>query len=134
MKAGEEDVIVPPFATGARGQFAVFGKPIAHSLSPRIHSAFARQLSIELDYHAIETSLGLRPGELDLEREVLRDFGNMSAPTALFVLPPLAAWAAYRLCKELSARDGLPVAEKVHWREIPGRLRHGVARPTEDAP
>ena len=57
MKAGEEDVIVPPFATGARGQFAVFGKPIAHSLSPRIHSAFARQLSIELDYHAIETSL-----------------------------------------------------------------------------
>lgn len=38
---------------------------------------------------AIETSLGLRPGELDLEREVLRDFGNMSAPTALFVLKML---------------------------------------------
>jgi len=49
---------------------------------------------------------------------------------ALFVLPPLAAWATYRLCKELAARDGLPVAEKVHWRQIPGRLRRGVDRPS----
>ena len=38
---------------------------------------------------AIETSLGLEPGLLDLEREVLRDFGNMSAPTVLFVLDRL---------------------------------------------
>ena len=38
---------------------------------------------------AIETALGLPPGELDLEREVLRDYGNMSAPTALFVLERL---------------------------------------------
>ena len=45
---------------------------------------------------------------------------------ALFLLPPAVAWATYRLCKELSARDGLPVADKVHWRDIPGRLRHGV--------
>jgi alkylresorcinol/alkylpyrone synthase len=35
---------------------------------------------------AIETALELPQGELNLEREVLRDFGNMSAPTALFVL------------------------------------------------
>ena len=49
---------------------------------------------------------------------------------ALFVLPPLAAWATYRLCKELAARDGLPVAEKVHWRQIPGRLRRGIDRPS----
>ena len=35
---------------------------------------------------AIETALKLNQGELNLEREVLRDFGNMSAPTVLFVL------------------------------------------------
>ena len=38
---------------------------------------------------AIETALHLDQGELNLEREVLRDFGNMSAPTALFVLERL---------------------------------------------
>ena len=40
---------------------------------------------------AIETALELHSGELDLERQVLRDFGNMSAPTALFVLERLTA-------------------------------------------
>ena len=35
---------------------------------------------------ALETSLDLGQGALDLEREVLADHGNMSAPTALFVL------------------------------------------------
>ena len=38
---------------------------------------------------AIETALKLNQGELNLEREVLRDFGNMSAPTVLFVLDRL---------------------------------------------
>jgi len=38
---------------------------------------------------AIETALKLNQGELNLEREVLRDFGNMSAPTVLFVLERL---------------------------------------------
>jgi len=35
---------------------------------------------------AIETALHLPQGELNFERDVLRDFGNMSAPTVLFVL------------------------------------------------
>jgi alkylresorcinol/alkylpyrone synthase len=35
---------------------------------------------------ALEGALGLDQGSLDVEREVLADFGNMSAPTALFVL------------------------------------------------
>jgi alkylresorcinol/alkylpyrone synthase len=35
---------------------------------------------------ALETGLDLGQGALDLEREVLADHGNMSAPTALFVL------------------------------------------------
>ena len=38
---------------------------------------------------AIEKALKLNQGELNLEREVLRDYGNMSAPTVLFVLDRL---------------------------------------------
>jgi alkylresorcinol/alkylpyrone synthase len=38
---------------------------------------------------AIETALGLPQGELNIEREVLNDHGNMSAPTVLFVLQRL---------------------------------------------
>jgi alkylresorcinol/alkylpyrone synthase len=38
---------------------------------------------------AIESALDLPQGELNLEREVLRDHGNMSAPTVLFVLERL---------------------------------------------
>src|SRR5678816_3867847 len=35
---------------------------------------------------AIEAAMSLPVGTLDLERDVLRDFGNMSAPTVMFVL------------------------------------------------
>jgi alkylresorcinol/alkylpyrone synthase len=38
---------------------------------------------------AIESALELNQGELNLEREVLRDYGNMSAPTVMFVLDRL---------------------------------------------
>ena len=38
---------------------------------------------------AIESALGLDRGTLDREREVLREYGNMSAPTVLFVLDRL---------------------------------------------
>ena len=40
---------------------------------------------------AIEAALELPPGTLDLERGVLRDYGNMSAPTVMFVLERLIA-------------------------------------------
>ena len=36
--------------------------------------------------HALEQAFGLAEGRLGSEREILRDFGNMSAPTVLFVL------------------------------------------------
>ena len=40
----------------------------------------------------------------------------------VFVLPVVSGWITYQLCKELSARDGVPIASKVDMREIPGRL------------
>jgi alkylresorcinol/alkylpyrone synthase len=40
---------------------------------------------------AIERSFGLDQGSLDHERGVLADFGNMSAPTALFILERVIA-------------------------------------------
>jgi shikimate dehydrogenase len=35
-------------------RYAVFGHPVAHTLSPRIHQAFARQFGIELQYEAMD--------------------------------------------------------------------------------
>ena len=34
-------------------KFAVIGSPIDHSLSPKIHSIFAKELGIEITYEAI---------------------------------------------------------------------------------
>ena len=42
-----------------RKRYAVFGHPVAHSLSPRIHAAFAKQAGVDMDYAAIDA------GDLD---------------------------------------------------------------------
>jgi ubiquinol-cytochrome c reductase cytochrome b subunit len=52
---------------------------------------------------------------------------------ALIIVPPIVAFAAYRLCKEMAARDGVPTASRVAWRDIPKNLRHGPPRATLDA-
>jgi ubiquinol-cytochrome c reductase cytochrome b subunit len=51
----------------------------------------------------------------------------------VLLAPPIVGWLTYRLCKELSARDGVPTASRVTVREIPGRLRRPPAPESSDA-
>lgn len=76
-------------------QFAVFGHPVAHSLSPHIHAAFARQLRIDLEYQAIDV-------EEDGFAEALRTFAAGNGIGANVTLP--LKEAAFALCAQVSER------------------------------
>lgn len=84
------DRAIPPFLT-------VHLRPVLDGLLDRLGTG--RTALDRLCFHpggakvveAIEQSLGLADGSLDLERAILRDHGNMSAPTILFLLDRLIA-------------------------------------------
>lgn len=61
-------------------RFAVFGHPVAHSRSPRIHATFGEQLGIELGYERIDAS----PEAFAQAARALHDEGaagaNVTAP------------------------------------------------------
>lgn len=48
------EAFLSEFRMPRSAQFAVFGHPIAHSLSPQIHRAFAQPFGIALDYRTID--------------------------------------------------------------------------------
>jgi shikimate dehydrogenase len=75
-------------------QVAVFGHPIAHSLSPRIHAAFARANAIDLEYRAIDAA----PEHF---RDQLASFHRDGGAGANITLPLKVQ--AYGYCGELSA-------------------------------
>lgn len=95
-------------ALPATTQLAVFGHPIAHSKSPRIHQAFGHQLGIDLRYQAIDVSDG------NLAAAVAR-FLQQGGSGANVTLP--FKQDAYRLCRALSdnARR-TQVVNTLHWR------------------
>lgn len=76
-------------------RYAVFGHPVLHSLSPKIHLAFARQSGIAIEYVAIES----RPGDFD---GTLSSFARSGGEGANVTLPHKQR--AAELCNLLSAR------------------------------
>ena len=114
-------------------RFAVFGDPIAHSLSPRIHAAFSQQTGIALSYVAI------RAPAATLESQ-LADFSRDGGAGANITLPLKSIVVS--LCAELSdfarrigAVNTLTRRLDGHWRgdntDGPGlvrdlKMRHGI--------
>ena len=79
------DRAIPPFAEKHVGA-AVSGILESADLdSPASTGSCATRAGVKV-IAAMERALGLDQGSLDIERDVLADNGNMSAPTALFVL------------------------------------------------
>jgi alkylresorcinol/alkylpyrone synthase len=83
------DRAIPPFATANMGA-AIEGILARHSIQMAEVDRFACHPGGAKVISALETALSLHQGTLDHERSVLSDYGNMSAPTALFVLDRLA--------------------------------------------
>ena len=75
--------------------FAIFGHPIAHSLSPKIHAAFAKQTGIEMDYAAID----IAPEGFT---QALQQFAERGGRGANITVPHKTAASA--LCGSLSER------------------------------
>ena len=74
---------------------AVFGHPVAHSLSPRIHAAFGKQAGIDLDYVAIDA----QPADF---ADALAAFAARGGNGANVTLP--LKEAAFALCADTSER------------------------------
>ena len=83
------DRAIPPFASANMGA-AVTGILQRHSIAMNQVDRFASHPGGAKVITALEGALSLGQGTLDHERSVLGDYGNMSAPTALFVLDRLA--------------------------------------------
>ena len=82
------DRSIPPFAEAEMGP-AVDGILARQGLVRSDIDRFACHPGGIKVVDALERALSLGQGSLDIEREVLNDYGNMSAPTALFVLDRL---------------------------------------------
>lgn len=76
-------------------RFALIGHPVAHSLSPRIHAAFARQAGIAMEYDLIDANAE----QFDA---TLADFTAQGGAGANVTLPHKARAAA--ICNRLSDR------------------------------
>ncbi len=81
--------------SSALARHALFGHPVTHSLSPRIHAHFGRQTGIALEYQAIDC----QPADFPAAIERFAAAGGSGANITL----PLKE-AAFALCSSLSER------------------------------
>lgn len=89
--------------------FAVFGSPIAHSLSPQIHEAFAAQCNIRICYEKILT----QKGQL---KEQLAQFKANQGVGANITLP--LKQEAFALCDKLTIRaKEAQAVNTLYWQE-----------------
>ncbi|MEO9077747.1 MAG: shikimate dehydrogenase [Rhodanobacter sp.] len=94
-------------------QFAVFGHPISHSLSPQIHRAFAGQFGINLDYRTIDAE----PAQF---RAAVQQFFADGGIGANVTLPHKTA--AFALAQEISVAASRASTANVLTRLPDGRL------------
>ncbi len=83
------------FSRRMNSRYALFGHPIAHSLSPLIHAQFAKQLGIAMEYVAIDVA----PDELT---QALQAFADSGGSGGNVTIPHKQA--AFALCASLSDR------------------------------
>ncbi len=95
-------------------RYAVFGHPVAHSLSPRIHSWFAEQTGERIDYRAFEAPLDDFAG-------TLRDFFASGGRGANVTVP--FKGEASMLADERDARVERSGAANTLRRDADGRIR-----------
>lgn len=91
--------------------FAVFGHPIEHSLSPRIHAAFGKQLGIPLQYTAIDAP----PATFAAQLQAFDGCGaNVTLPNKQSVLPLCAELSDF--ARRVGAVNTLTRRLDKHWR------------------
>lgn len=111
-------------------RFAVFGDPIAHSLSPRIHAAFSKQTNIPLTYTTIHAPAATLENQL---AEFNRDGGfgaNITLPLKSIVVPMCAELSDF--AQRIGAVNTLSRRLDDHWRgdntDGPGLIEDLVRR------
>ncbi len=106
MAAREEAVSVEFALVAGSDNYCVFGNPVAHSKSPRIHAEFARQTHQNIHYSAV----------LVPEREfpqAVRRFRELGGRGANVTLP--FKQEAWRLCAERQPRAQISGAVNTLW-------------------
>ena len=111
-------------------QFAVFGDPIKHSLSPRIHAAFSKQTGIGLTYMAIHAAPAMFESQLaDFSREGGAG-ANITLPLKSLVVSVCAELSDF--ARRIGAVNTLTRRLDGHWRgdntDGPGLIRDLSAR------
>lgn len=106
MAARERAVSVEFALVAGSDNYCVFGNPVAHSKSPRIHAEFARQTHQNIHYSAV-----LVPGHEF--PQAVRRFRELGGRGANVTLP--FKQEAWRLCAERQSRAQLAGAVNTLW-------------------